>query len=116
MNSVKQMRDAANSFKIAVPDDVLSDLHRRLTYTRWSRHPDGVHWKAGTSPEYLRELVDYWKKSYDWRYYEAQLNKSAYFKADLDGIGVHFVYERGKGPNPTPIVLTHGDPDSFCAF
>src|SRR5690348_6923608 len=104
MNSVKQMHHVANSFKIAVSDDILSDLHRRLTHTRWSMHPDGVHWKAGTSPEYLRELVDYWKKSYDWRYHEAQLNKFAHFKADVDGIGVHFVHERGKGPNPMPII------------
>ena len=116
INRVQQMHHVANSFKIAVSDDILSDLHHRLTHTRWSTHPDGVNWKAGTSPEYLRELVDYWKNSYDWRQSEAQLNKFPHFKADLDGIGVHFVYERGKGPNPLPIILTHGYPDSFCRF
>src|SRR5207302_4970015 len=28
-------------------------------------------------------------------------------------LGIHFIHERGKGPNPLPLVLTHGWPDSF---
>jgi len=63
-SSPTKMRAAASSFKIAISDEVMSDLHRRLSHTRWSTHPDGIHWKAGTSPEYLRELVSYWEKSY----------------------------------------------------
>jgi len=26
---------------------------------------------------------------------------------------IHFIHERGKGPNPLPLILTHGWPDSF---
>src|SRR4029077_10858445 len=33
-----------------------------------------------------------------------------------EGIGIHFVHERGKGPNPFPLILTHGYPDSFYRF
>jgi pimeloyl-ACP methyl ester carboxylesterase len=29
---------------------------------------------------------------------------------------LHFIYERGRGPRPLPIVLTHGYPDSFARF
>jgi len=111
-----KMSNAAQSFKIAISDDVLSDLHHRLTQTRWSTYQDGIHWKAGTSPEYLRELAEYWEKAYDWRHHEARLNRFSNFKTTVDGIGVHFICERGKGPNPMPIVLTHGYPDSFCRF
>ncbi|GHO78269.1 multidrug MFS transporter [Ktedonobacter sp. SOSP1-85] len=28
-------------------------------------------------------------------------------------MSIHFIHERGKGPNPLPIILTHGWPDSF---
>jgi microsomal epoxide hydrolase len=28
-------------------------------------------------------------------------------------LSIHFIHERGKGPNPLPIILTHGWPDSF---
>jgi len=113
-SSVLKKSDAASSFKIEISDGILSDLHRRLTHTRWSIYPDGIHWKAGTSPEYLRELVNYWETSYDWRRQEARLNQFAHFVTKIDDIGIHFVYERGKGPNPMPIILTHGYPDSFC--
>jgi pimeloyl-ACP methyl ester carboxylesterase len=34
----------------------------------------------------------------------------------VDGIGIHFIQERGKGPNPFPLILTHGYPDSFLRF
>ena len=29
---------------------------------------------------------------------------------------LHFIHERGQGPNPLPIILTHGFPDSFLRF
>jgi pimeloyl-ACP methyl ester carboxylesterase len=32
---------------------------------------------------------------------------------DVDGLGIHFIHERGRGPNPTPLILTHGWPSSF---
>jgi Epoxide hydrolase N terminus len=35
---------------------------------------------------------------------------------ELDDIGIHFIRERGKGPNLFPIRLTHGYPDSFYRF
>ncbi len=115
-SSAIRLRDTLSPFTIAISDDVLSDLHHRLAHTRWSTYPDKIHWKAGTSPEYLRGLVNYWEKSFDWRYQEDKLNQFSHFRTNLDGIGVHFIYERGKGPNPMPIILTHGYPDSFCRF
>ena len=110
------MYNKAESFKIAVPDSVLADLRQRLTRTRWSAHPDGIGWNAGTDPGYLRDLIEYWETTYDWRHHEGKLNQMSHFNADLDGIKVHFIYERGKGPHPIPILLTHGYPDSFCRF
>jgi len=44
---------------------------------------------------------------------EARLNQFAHYRANLDGVGIHFIHERGTGPNPLPIILTHGWPDSF---
>jgi microsomal epoxide hydrolase len=34
----------------------------------------------------------------------------------LDDIGIHFIHERGMGPHPFPLILTHGYPDSFYRF
>src|ERR1051325_6902692 len=57
----REMHSKMNSFRIAISDDVITDLRNRLANTRWSAHTNDVGWKAGTSPEYLRELVEYWK-------------------------------------------------------
>ena len=66
--------------------------------------------------EYLKELVAYWRDTYDWRKHETALNQFAHFKTEVDDIGIHFIHERGKGPNPFPLILTHGYPDSFYRF
>jgi Epoxide hydrolase N terminus len=104
------MKDEITPFRIEVPEDVLSDLQQRLEHTRWSYQVVGTNWDAGTDLDYLKELVAYWQGTYDWRKQEAALNRFAHFKTKVDGIGIHFVYERGKGPNPFPIILTHGYP------
>jgi pimeloyl-ACP methyl ester carboxylesterase len=41
------------------------------------------------------------------------INQFAHFRAEIDGIGIHFIHERGIGENPMPIMLLHGWPSSF---
>ncbi len=103
-------------FEIKVPEETLEDLRERLARTRWTDEVEGAGWDYGTNLGYLRELVEYWRDDFDWRAEEAKLNEFAHFKADIDGLGVHFIHERGKGSNPTPLLLTHGWPDSFYRF
>jgi len=103
----------AQPFTIAVPQATLDDLRERLARTRWIDQAEGSGWTYGISREYMQELVDHWQHTYDWRKHEAALNTFAHFKADVDGMGIHFIHERGKGPNPTPLLLIHGFPDSF---
>lgn len=104
---------SAQAFQVHIPQQVLDDLRERLARTRWADEVVGVGWDYGTNQGYLRGLVDYWQNGFDWRAQEAKLNQFAHFRATIDGVGIHFIHERGKGPNPLPIVLTHGWPDSF---
>jgi pimeloyl-ACP methyl ester carboxylesterase len=108
--------DDVEEFRINVPAEVLGDLRQRLQRTRWSCQIEGTGWDAGTDGGYLKELVGYWQTGYDWRKHEQALNEFAHFKAAVDGVGIHFIHERGKGPNPFPLILTHGYPDSFYRF
>lgn len=103
-------------FKIAIPQATLDDLHQRLARTRWTDEVDGSGWTYGISLSYMKDVVDYWQHQYDWRKQEAALNAFAHFKADVDGVNIHFIHERGKGPKPTPILLIHGFPDSFYRY
>ncbi len=100
-------------FKIHIPQATLDDLGERLSRTRWPDEVEGAGWDYGTNLDYLKSLVDYWQRGFDWRAQEAKLNQFAQFRADIDSLGIHFIHERGKGPSPLPIVLTHGWPDSF---
>ena len=103
-------------FEVHIPDTTLHDLQTRLARTRWPDEIPGGGWNYGTNLDYLKELVDYWQQKFNWREEEAKLNKFDHFKAQVDGVNIHFVHVRGKGANPTPIILTHGWPDSFYRF
>lgn len=105
-----------NPFTIQVPQDILDDLQQRLTRTRWTDKPQNAEWNYGTNPQCLRELVAYWQNSYDWRKQEAALNELPQFTTTLDDVSIHFVYVKGKGDNPKPLILSHGWPDSFYRF
>ena len=100
-------------FKIAVPEATLEDLMRRLDRTRWPDEIPGSGWDYGSNLAYVKELVDYWRTSFDWRAQEEALNRMPQFMANVGGSDIHFVHEKGKGPNPMPLVVTHGWPGSF---
>ena len=100
-------------YKVEIPDAVLEDLKARLVRTRWPDEIPGSDWDYGTNLAYLKELVEYWRTGFDWRGQEAVINSFAHFRTTVDDMGIHFIHQEGKGPNPLPIVLTHGWPGSF---
>jgi pimeloyl-ACP methyl ester carboxylesterase len=101
-------------FRIDVPDETLRDLRDRLDRTRWPDAIAGSGWEYGADLATLRGIVDAWRTVYDWRAQEAALNRFRQFRAEVGGIGIHFVHEKGKGPDPFPLILTHGWPGSFA--
>jgi pimeloyl-ACP methyl ester carboxylesterase len=103
-------------FKVHVGDDVLADLRERLTRARFPDEPPIEPWSTGTSVEYMRELVRYWRDGFDWRAQEAKLNAFPQFTVPLAGIDVHFIHAPGKGPKPFPLLLSHGWPGSVFEF
>ena len=107
---------AVNTFSIQINQEVLDNLNYRLDHFRWPDQIKDSGWERGTDIDYLRSLVSYWRDKYDWRKEESELNRLSQFHCDVDGIDIHFVHERGKGPNPMPIILTHGWPDSFIRY
>ena len=104
------------AFKIAVPEAQLADLKYRLQHTRWPDEPADAGWAMGTNLDYMKRLTDYWLSGYDWRKAEASLNALPNFKVNIDGIDLHFVHQRSKNPNATPLLLLHGWPDSFFRY
>lgn len=112
----KPNMQTAKPFKIEVPQNVLDDLKTRLQQTRWPDAPENAGWNYGTSPDYLRELTDYWINKFDWRKQEAALNQFPQYTVEIDGVKIHFLHIKGKGKNPKPLLLSHGWPDCFYRF
>ncbi|WP_297356313.1 epoxide hydrolase family protein [Paraburkholderia sp.] len=103
-------------FQIRVSDVEIDDLCRRLRDSRWASATPSEPWQQGTDTTWLRELVKYWAESFDWRAAERGLNQQPQFMANVNGQRVHFVHQRGVGPRPYPLVITHGWPGSFFEF
>ena len=103
-------------FTLRVPDADIADLRERLARTRFPDSSPGDPWTHGTSVDYMRELVAYWRDTFDWRAAEAKLNAYPQFKLVKDDIDLHFLHVPGKGPTPRPLLLMHGWPGSVFEF
>jgi pimeloyl-ACP methyl ester carboxylesterase len=110
------MSDTIEPFPIRVDEAILADLHHRLHRTRWPDQIDGTGWEYGTPVDYLRQLVDYWRDTYDWRAQEAHLNQFAHFQTEIDGQPIHFMHARADRADALPLLMTHGWPGSVVEF
>jgi len=103
-------------FTLRVPEGAIADLRDRLARTRFPDEAPADPWAYGTDVGYLRQLVEYWRSTFDWRAEEAGLNAFPQFKVPLCGIDLHFLQVPGKGPAPCPLLLLHGWPGSVFEF
>jgi len=95
-------------FTINLAQSTLDDVRERLARARWPAEVKGAGWDYGTNVAYLKELVDYWQHTFDWRAQEAKLSHFAQIRAEIDGVHLHFVHERAQRGSGIPLILTHG--------
>lgn len=110
------MTQTPTPFSLAVPDAEIDDLRERLARTRYPDQAPDAPWAYGTDVDWLRGLVDYWRDHFDWRAAEARLNAFPQFKVPLHDIDVHFLHVPGVGPDPCPLLMSHGWPGSVFEF
>jgi pimeloyl-ACP methyl ester carboxylesterase len=103
-------------FQVEVPEADLEDLRRRLRNTRWADDFGNDDWAYGVERGWLEGMVGYWAEAFDWRAQERAINALPQYRVELDGIPIHFVHVRGSGPDPTPLILTHGWPWTFWDY
>jgi pimeloyl-ACP methyl ester carboxylesterase len=103
-------------FEIAVPDEVLEDLRRRIRSTRWPAPSPAPNWDQGTELAFLQGLLAHWAEDFDWRARERELNALAQFTTELGGARIHFVHERARSGDGIPLILTHGWPSAFVEY
>lgn len=103
-------------FRIDIPQADLDDLRGRLERVRWTGELPGVGWDYGVPVAHVRELVERWRTSFDWRSVEARLNAYPQYTTTIDGQNVHFLHVRSSEPNALPLIVTHGWPGSVAEF
>jgi pimeloyl-ACP methyl ester carboxylesterase len=103
-------------FTLHVADAALADLRERLARTRFPDQGPGEPWIYGTDVGWMEGLIAYWRERFDWRVEEARLNRFPQYRAPLHGIDLHFLHVPGAGPDPCPLLLSHGWPGSVFEF
>jgi epoxide hydrolase len=106
---------AIRPFTIAIPQEALDDLQRRLSNTRYPAAAPNDSWDYGTPVAYLKQMVTAWQQ-FDWRKQEARMNAFPNFVTEIDGQTVHYVHVRSAESGATPLLLAHTYPGSFSEF
>jgi pimeloyl-ACP methyl ester carboxylesterase len=111
------------AFEARATEADLDDLRARLAAARlpeaetvYRAAPDPRRWEQGVPLADLVEVVDYWRTGYDWRSFEERLNRIGQFRTTIDGLGIHFLHRRSARGDATPLIVTHGWPDSVARF
>ncbi len=110
------MSESIEPFEVRVDDSILGDLRHRLALARFPDQIEDTGWDYGIPVDYLRELVEYWRDTYDWRSEEAKLNRFEHYRTTIDGQQIHFLHARSPNPDALPLLLTHGWPGSVVEF
>ena len=100
-------------FKIRFSQSELDELRRRVLATRWPDKETVSDRSQGIKLAKLKELVEYWGRSYNWRKTEAKLNALPNFTTVIDGLEIHFIHVKSKHPKALPLIITHGWPGSI---
>ena len=94
-----------------------ADLRDRLHRTRWvpamESGPDD--WWPGVPEAWLRDLVAAWGR-FDVAAMQDRLDALEHIRVTIDGQAVHVIRAPGRGPEPCPLVLTHGWPGSCLEY
>ena len=102
-----------STFSLPYSEQAVFDLRDRLERTRWPDTIEGSGWAYGFDRDYLEGMCRYWAQAFDWKHEVESLSSWKHFVADVEGTRIHFVHERGRGPNAIPLLLLHGWPGSF---
>ncbi|KAL1662065.1 Alpha/Beta hydrolase protein [Schizophyllum commune] len=114
-------------FKIAIPDDRLALLQKKLELTIFPDELEGAGRDYGTPLSDVQRLAERWRNGlvtngrdgFDWRAQEAALNADLpQFTRDIDVEGhgtlnIHYVHLKSAQPGAIPLCFVHGWPGSF---
>jgi pimeloyl-ACP methyl ester carboxylesterase len=111
-DQAKAENGAIRPFEVAIPQEELDELRRRITATRWPSRELVDDRSQGVQLATVQALARYWAGDYDWRNCESKLNALPQFTTEIDGVEIHFIHVRSPHEDALPLVMTHGWPGS----
>ena len=94
----------------------IDDLKARLAITRLPEAETVDDWEQGIPLDYVRELLTYWQSDYDWNRCTDLLNQYPQFRAEINGLPIHFLHVKSPRADARPLIMTHGWPGSVLEF
>jgi len=104
------------TFEIDFCQSDLNFIYKKVSEYPWHEMPSDGGWQFGANIDFMKDLCKYWVEQFDWKRQEDKINLFDNFTAEVDGIEVHFIYERGSGSKPKPLIISHGWPGSIIEF
>ncbi|KAJ8673730.1 hypothetical protein QAD02_004992 [Eretmocerus hayati] len=101
---------------------MVQDLKQRLDSVRLPQPAlENVGWSYGVRSEYIRSIIDYWKKDYKFEQREDKLNKYPQFITKIQGLDIHYYHVKPQIPEHRqvqvlPLMMLHGWPSSVVEF
>ena len=99
-------------FRVAIPEEDLADLRRRIEATRWPEKETVEDSSQGVQLKTMQELARYWVNDYDFGRVEARLNELPQFLTNIDDLNIHFIHVTSRHEGALPLIMTHGWPGS----
>lgn len=100
-------------FRIDIPRERIEALQARIRMTTWPSDIGNEDWSYGFRTDYMQSLLHDWSETYDWYAAQDRMNAYDHFKVTIDGVPIHYMHIKGKGPAPKPLILSHGWPWTF---
>lgn len=94
----------------------IDDLKARLALTRLPEKENVGDWDQGVPLDYAMEMLAYWQHSYDWNRGPSLLNQWPQYRAEIDGLAIHFLHVKSSRADAIPLIMTHGWPGSVLEF
>jgi pimeloyl-ACP methyl ester carboxylesterase len=112
MSTTVETATDVRPFRVAIAEEQIDDLRRRIAATRWPSKELVDDRSQGVQLATLRALAEYWTGEYDFDRVAARLNALPQFTTEIDGLEIHFIHVRSQHEDALPLVMTHGWPGS----
>ncbi len=103
-------------YRFSPSEEQLANVIQRVSEYVWHEMPDDGGWHYGTNLHYLQKLCHHWTNEFNWWDHQAKLDSFSHYRTEIDEIETHYIFEKGSGLNPTPLLIIHGWPGSICEF